>query len=119
MSGCLSQYIQFPQIIAFGFSHFLWCRFVFPVPVIQVAGMKQQFAFRFYQERNAYISRTECPDTDIFIFKNVPFLKVNSIFGCRPAAFQNIFGENIFDIRLNLFPFQDVRVEMIRMEMGG
>ena len=106
MSGCLSQYIQFPQIIAFGFSHFLRCRFIFPVPVIQVAGMKQQFAFRFYQERNAYICRAECPDTDIFIFKNISFFfiyRASSAFARR--RFKYVFGENVFDIRFFLFPF--------------
>ena len=71
------------------------------------------------QVRTADIGRAECFDADRLVFVGFSFFNISSVFGLSTMAFQNIFGENIFDIRLNLFPFQDVRVEMIRMEMGG
>ena len=55
-------YIQFFQVIPFRLRNFLWSRLIFPMPIIQVSGMKNQFTLRLDQKRDTDIGRSERPN---------------------------------------------------------
>lgn len=69
------QNIQFMQEILFRFFYFLFGRFVFPVPVVEVSCMKDKLKFACQQERHAYIGRAESLNPDQIILVNISFVE--------------------------------------------
>ena len=55
----LLQLSHFGQKVTFGLAYFLRSRFLAPVPVVQVAGMKNALICDIEQKRNADVGRTE------------------------------------------------------------
>jgi len=87
------------------------------MPTVQIACMEDCFPFSSNHKRITRIGRAESIDTDVFVFKVLAFLEVNSIIFTSKLLLQNIFREQIDDVRPLRLPFQHFGIEMVGMKM--
>ena len=116
--GLTCQQLQFVQIHFLRTCHLLWGRFILPVPIIQIACMKQHLVSQRHPERDTHIGRTKRLHLQPFIRIGVSLLQPIGLVLSGPTMFQDIFREEIVNIGLTLLPRQHLRIEMVGMEMG-
>ena len=111
--------IQLMQEILLGSLPLRLGTLVHPMPVIQITGMKNFFSTCLKQKRYSHIRGTESTHAQCFILIFLSFFQPDGIFFLRPAMTQNVFRENIDNIRPLFTPLQYLFIKMIRMKMTG